>query len=96
MKFGVFIPIANDGWITSETSPKCTAARQVNAQSKAVQDRAVVGSPQTVASYFNSLAEADPNVSIMLTFDDFLEGIERFGTEVIPLLNHKPAALAMS
>ena len=84
------------GQAAKDAKSEGTAARQVNAQSKAVQDRAVVGSPQTVASYFNSLAEADPNVSIMLTFDDFLEGIERFGTEVIPLLNHKPAALAMS
>jgi hypothetical protein len=33
-----------------------------------------------------SLAEADPNVGVMLTFGDFLEGIERFGTQVMPLI----------
>jgi pyrimidine oxygenase len=77
-----------------DTNSQGTSARQLNAPSQAVQPRAIVGSPKTVAAYFNSLAEADPDVGIMLTFDDFLEGIERFGTEVIPLLDHKPAVLA--
>jgi pyrimidine oxygenase len=77
-----------------DTKSDGTSARQVAAPSVAVQPRAVVGSPQTVANYYNELAEADPNVGTMLTFDDFLEGIERFGKEVIPLLDHKPAVFA--
>jgi pyrimidine oxygenase len=81
------------GQASLDKNSEGTAARQVNAPSQAVQSRAIVGSPQTVANYFNSLAEADPDVGIMLTFDDFLEGVERFGTEVMPLLDHKPAAL---
>jgi pyrimidine oxygenase len=72
----------------SPTSLRRTKAR------KAVGERAIVGSPQTVANFFNKLAEVDPNVGIMLTFDDFLEGIERFGKDVMPLLTYKPAALA--
>jgi pyrimidine oxygenase len=84
------------GQAAKDVKSQGTAARQVAAAGKAVQDRALVGSPRTVANYLNSLAEADPDVSIMLTFDDFLEGIERFGTEVIPLLDHKPVAYLTS
>ena len=72
----------------SPTSLRRTQAR------KAVGEHAIVGSPQTVANFFNKLAEVDPNVGIMLTFDDFLEGIERFGKDVMPLLTYKPAVLA--
>ncbi len=59
----------------------------------AVNEEAVVGSPETVARFFNSLAEVDPNLGVMLIFDDFLEGIERFGKEVMPLIN-QPATIA--
>jgi pyrimidine oxygenase len=63
-----------------------------NGDFKAVRS-AVVGSPETVAAFFNSLAEVDPDVGIMLMFDDFLEGIERFGKDVMPLIN-QPSTLA--
>jgi pyrimidine oxygenase len=46
----------------------------------------VAGSPETIARHIDALASVDGTVGIMLTFDDFLEGIERFGTEVMPLL----------
>ncbi len=60
---------------------------------QAVGARAIVGSPETVARRLNELAAVDPDIGVMLTFDDFLEGIERFGKTVMPLLDHKPAAL---
>jgi pyrimidine oxygenase len=68
-----------------DTKSEGTAAGMVSADMKAIK-KAVVGSPQTVADFFNKLAEVDPNAGFMLTFDDFLEGIERFGTQVMPLL----------
>jgi pyrimidine oxygenase len=50
--------------------------------------RALAGSAQTVADHLNAIAAVPGTSGIMLTFDDFLEGIERFGTEVMPLLDH--------
>jgi hypothetical protein len=44
------------GQAAKDAKSEGTAARQVSAQGKAVQDRAIVGSPQTAASFFNSLA----------------------------------------
>jgi pyrimidine oxygenase len=46
----------------------------------------IAGSPETIARHIDSLAAVEGTAGIMLTFDDFLEGIERFGTEVMPLL----------
>jgi pyrimidine oxygenase len=53
--------------------------------------RALIGSPQTVADHLNAIAAVPGTVGTMLTFDDFVEGIDRFGTEVMPLLDHLPA-----
>jgi pyrimidine oxygenase len=68
-----------------------TAKSMVDSDMKAVK-KAVVGSPATVAKFFNELAEADPDVGVMLMFDDFLEGIDRFGKEVMPLIK-QPAGM---
>ncbi|QEE60578.1 LLM class flavin-dependent oxidoreductase [Salinibacterium sp. dk2585] len=54
----------------------------------------VVGSPQTIANHLNRLAAVSGTAGIMLTFDDFIEGIERFGAEVMPLLDHVDVAIA--
>ncbi|WP_440708539.1 LLM class flavin-dependent oxidoreductase [Herbiconiux sp. YIM B11900] len=56
--------------------------------------RALVGSPQTVADHLNAIAAVPGTAGTMLTFDDFLEGVDRFGTEVMPLLDHLPARTA--
>jgi pyrimidine oxygenase len=48
----------------------------------------IAGSPETVARHLNALAAVPGTAGIMLTFDDFLEGLDRFGTEVMPLLDH--------
>ncbi len=45
------------------------------------------GSPRSVAARFNSLAAVGGLAGVLLSFDDFLDGIERFGREVIPLLD---------
>jgi pyrimidine oxygenase len=49
---------------------------------------ALVGSPQTIADHLNAIAAVDGTAGIMLSFDDFTEGLERFGTEIMPLLDH--------
>jgi pyrimidine oxygenase len=80
------------GGAAKDANSQGTAANSRKWTGKAVNDNAVVGSPETVARFFNSLAEVDPNLGVMLIFDDFLEGIERFGKEVMPLIN-QPSAL---
>jgi pyrimidine oxygenase len=40
-----------------------------------------------VAEKLNELAEVEGTSGLMLTFDDFLAGVEAFGQEVMPLLS---------
>ncbi len=54
------------------------------------------GSPATIARHIDQLASVPGTVGIMLTFDDFIEGLERFGTEVMPLLECRSADVASS
>lgn len=53
--------------------------------------RPVIGSAQTIAHHLNALAATEGTAGIMLTFDDFIEGIDRFAAEVMPLLDHVTA-----
>jgi pyrimidine oxygenase len=64
-----------------------TSASMVEATPEAVHDGAIVGSPATVAAELNELASVQGSGGIMLIFDDFLEGTEVFGREVMPLLD---------
>jgi len=64
-----------------------TAAGMMNAAVEAVHDGAIVGSPATVAAKLNELTGVPGTGGIMLMFDDFLEGTEVFGREVMPLLD---------
>ena len=65
-----------------------TSAGMVNAPVEAVHDGAIVGSPATVAAQLNELAAVPGTGGIMLMFDDFLEGTEMFGRDVMPLLDN--------
>lgn len=64
-----------------------TSASMVQATPEAVHDTALVGSPATIAAQLNELASVPGTGGIMLIFDDFLEGTEVFGREVMPLLD---------
>ena len=46
----------------------------------------LVGSYETVAKMLDEVAEIEGIKGIMLTFDDFVEGIENFGTRIQPLM----------
>jgi pyrimidine oxygenase len=69
-----------------DTRSTGTSAKMLTREPKAVQDTAIVGSPATVAEKFNELSNVPGTAGFMLTFDDFLEGVEVFGSEVMPLL----------
>jgi pyrimidine oxygenase len=45
------------------------------------------GSPATVARRLNELAAIGGLEGVLLSFDDFREGIDRFGRDVLPLLD---------
>ncbi len=49
----------------------------------------LVGSYETVAKMLDEVAELDGIKGIMLTFDDFLQGIENFGTRIQPLMKSR-------
>jgi pyrimidine oxygenase len=46
----------------------------------------IAGSPATVAERIDEIAAVEGTAGIMLVFDDFVEGLDRFGSEVMPRL----------
>ncbi|HWD25156.1 MAG TPA: LLM class flavin-dependent oxidoreductase [Acidimicrobiales bacterium] len=55
----------------------------------------IAGSPETVARRLEQIGNVDGVAGIMLIFDDFLGGLERFGSQVMPLLlDSAPVAVA--
>jgi pyrimidine oxygenase len=46
-----------------------------------------IGSPRTVAERLNRLATVGGLEAVLFDFDDFGEGLDRFGAEVLPLLD---------
>jgi pyrimidine oxygenase len=64
------------------------SSRQVLArQRSAFYGFPVAGCASTVAAHLDEVASIEGIRGIMLTFDDFLVGLERFGREVLPLLD---------
>jgi pyrimidine oxygenase len=54
----------------------------------------LAGSPETVARRLEQIAAVDGVAGIMLIFDDFVDGLERFGTQVMPLLDSSTVAVS--
>lgn len=54
--------------------------------------RVICGSSETVAATFDEIAESTSPDGIMLMFEDYVEGSERFAAEVIPLLRSQAVA----
>ncbi|MCX5240931.1 pyrimidine utilization protein A [Streptomyces prunicolor] len=52
----------------------------------------LVGSYETVAKLLDEVAEVDGTKGIMLVFDDFLAGLENFGTRIQPLMKSRSLA----
>lgn len=72
------------------TSSK-TAAARLEAQSVvSVTGGLIAGSPATVAAMLNKTARVEGTSGILMSFDDYHEGLDRFGQEVIPLLDFEP------
>ena len=71
MEVGVFIPIGNNRWLIS--TPR--------------RNRVVfVGSRASITRVFDEMAAVPGVRDVMLTFDDFVIGMEQFGTRILPLM----------
>lgn len=70
------------------TSSSAVARRILAHQAVDPEDPGLfAGSARSVAAKFNALAAVGGLDGVLLSFDDFLDGIDRFGREVIPLLD---------
>jgi pyrimidine oxygenase len=52
----------------------------------------LVGSYETIAKLLDEVAEVEGTKGIMLVFDDFLVGLENFGTRIQPLMKSRSQA----
>ena len=86
------------GWISSQVSLDPTTSphahtRQVTAPEGAVNFNmgTLVGSYATVAAMLDQIAAMPGVRGVLLTFDDFVEGVERFGDSIQPLMASRAA-----
>jgi pyrimidine oxygenase len=72
-----------------------TNVRQMSDPTSAVNINmgTLVGSFEQVAAMLDEVAQVPRTEGVMLTFDDFVEGIEKFGQRIQPLMNSRAAAL---
>ena len=66
-----------------------TAGRMVRADRVPTNMLRLIGSYETVARLMDELAEIDGLAGVMMTFDDFLIGMEQFGTRIQPLMKSR-------
>jgi pyrimidine oxygenase len=88
-------------WLTGQAGADTTAAVHSTAKTMALPQSAVnfnmgtlVGSYATVARLLDDVATVPGTKGIMLTFDDFLIGMEQFGQRIQPLMATRRARLA--
>ena len=83
-------------YMAGETATDTTSEGTSTARTIALPEGAVnfnmgtlVGSYETVAKLLDEVAEVEGTKGIMLVFDDFLEGLENFGTRIQPLMKSR-------
>ncbi|MFJ2830009.1 pyrimidine utilization protein A [Streptomyces sp. NPDC087263] len=79
---------------TDTTADDSSTARTISLPEGAVNLNmgTLVGSYETVAKLLDEVAEVDGTKGVMLVFDDFIEGLENFGTRVQPLMKSRSLA----
>ncbi|KAA9157771.1 pyrimidine utilization protein A [Amycolatopsis acidicola] len=79
---------------TDKTADDSSTAKTISAPEGAVNFNmgTLVGSYETVARMLDEVAELDGIKGIMLTFDDFVQGVEDFGTRIQPLMKCRAGA----
>ncbi|MET7795139.1 pyrimidine utilization protein A [Streptomyces decoyicus] len=90
-------------YMAGETAADATDDHSATARTISLPEGAVnfnmgtlVGSYETVAKMLDEIAEVPGAKGIMLVFDDFLEGIESFGTRIQPLMRSRPGRSAQT
>lgn len=80
-------------WLTNQAAPNATAGANTNTTQLAHADSAVnlnmgtlVGSYETIARMLDEVATVPDTAGVLLTFDDFVKGMEDFGTRIQPLM----------
>ncbi|WP_329273795.1 pyrimidine utilization protein A [Streptomyces sp. NBC_01451] len=83
-------------YMAGETATDTTSTGTSTARTIALPEGAVnfnmgtlVGSYESVARMLDEVAEVTGTKGIMLVFDDFLEGLENFGTRIQPLMKSR-------
>ncbi|GAC01420.1 putative FMNH2-dependent dimethyl sulfone monooxygenase [Gordonia namibiensis NBRC 108229] len=81
------------GYMADESAADATADDSSTAKTISLPEGAVnfnmgtlVGSYETVAEMLDQVAELEGVKGIMLTFDDFVKGVDTFGTRIQPLM----------
>ncbi|MCW2576284.1 MAG: hypothetical protein JWR66_2314 [Modestobacter sp.] len=69
------------------TSSAAAAAQLTAHESAAIANGLLAGSPATVARQLNEIAAVQGTGGILMSFDDDHETVDRFGAEVVPLLD---------
>jgi pyrimidine oxygenase len=89
------------GWLAGQANADANAAASSTARQMAAPTGAVnfnmgtlVGSYASVARMLDECATVPATKGIMLTFDDFLIGMEQFGQRIQPLMQSRRAKLA--
>ena len=85
-------------WLVQQSTADKTSGSEANARQLAEKESAVnlnmgtlVGSYETVARMLDEVGTVPGTEGIMLVFDDFIEGMETFGTRIQPLMiSRKP------
>ena len=86
---------AQAGADKTTTDPYATANRmKQNADQYPTNQGVFVGSYATVARLLDEMSEIPGLQGVMLTFDDFLIGMEQFGTRIQPLMRSRARVLA--
>ncbi|WP_206242034.1 pyrimidine utilization protein A [Novosphingobium terrae] len=83
------------GWL-AEQGAKDTVNKDTNVRQLAAPEGAVninmgtlVGSYESVARMLDEMAQVPNTGGVLLTFDDFVEGVEAFGTRIQPLMKSR-------
>ena len=83
-------------WLTDQAAPNAAAGATTNTTQLAAAASAVnlnmgtlVGSYESVARMLDEVAAVPGTAGVLLVFDDFVQGVENFGTRIQPLMTSR-------
>ena len=83
-------------WLTQQAAPNAKAGATTNTTQLAAPESAVnlnmgtlVGSYESIARMLDEVAAVPGTGGVLLTFDDFVQGVEDFGTKIQPLMKSR-------